>query len=84
MIGDGADATNSGCPGDSTSLLKELLLVPNIPHGAITFMVDAHAVAEAERVGVGGMFDADVGGRFAPEAGPRTASGSCNLRAGGV
>ncbi len=67
VIGDGADATNSGCPGDSTSLLKELLAAPTIPHGAITFMVDPIAVEEAYRVGVGGAFDADMGGRFAPE-----------------
>lgn len=67
VIGDGADATNSGCPGDSTSLLRELLAAPKIPYGALTFMVDPIAVAEAYRVGVGGQFDADVGGRLAPE-----------------
>lgn len=67
VIGDGADATNSGAPGDSTSLLRELLLTPRIPHGAITFLVDPHAVAQAYQVGVGGEFDSDVGGRFAPE-----------------
>ncbi len=67
VIGDGADSTNSGSTGDATGLLRELLLVPKIPHGAITFMVDPIAVAEASRVGVGGAFDADVGGRLAPE-----------------
>lgn len=67
VIGDGADATNSGSPGDSTSLLRELLAAPSIPHGAMTFLVDPIAVAEAYRVGVGGAFDAAVGGRFAPE-----------------
>jgi microcystin degradation protein MlrC len=67
VIGDGADATNSGSTGDAMSLLRELLLAPKIPHGAITFMVDPIAVGEASRVGVGGAFDADVGGRLAPE-----------------
>lgn len=67
VIGDGGDATNSGCPGDNTCLLKELLAAPTIPHGAITFMVDPIAVEVAYRVGVGGEFDSDVGGRLAPE-----------------
>jgi microcystin degradation protein MlrC len=48
-------------------LLRELLAAPSIPHGAMTFLVDPIAVAEAYRVGVGGAFDAAVGGRFAPE-----------------
>jgi microcystin degradation protein MlrC len=67
VIGDGADATNSGSTGDSTRLLSELLAATKIPHGALTFMVDPIAVAEAYRVGVGGTFDADIGGRLAPE-----------------
>lgn len=67
VIGDGADATNSGSPGDSTCLLRELLAAPKIPHGAITFMVDPIAVAEASCLGVGGQFDFEIGGRLAPE-----------------
>lgn len=67
VIGDGADATNSGAPGDNTCLLRELLAAPHIPHGALTFMLDPQAVAEASRIGVGGQFDFDVGGRLAPE-----------------
>lgn len=67
VIGDGADATNSGAPGDSTALLGELIKQQPIPHGAMTFLVDPTAVAHAERVGVGGTFDTFVGGNFAPE-----------------
>src|SRR5262249_41780896 len=39
VIGDGADATNSGAPGDSTHLLRELIRQQPIPHGAMTFLV---------------------------------------------
>lgn len=67
VIGDGADATNSGSPGDNTVLLREFLKQQPIPHGALTFLVDPEAVAQAQRVGPGGEFDALVGAAFAPE-----------------
>jgi microcystin degradation protein MlrC len=67
VIGDGADATNSGAPGDSTVLLGELIKQQPIPHGAMTFLVDPKAVFHAEQAGVGGAFDTFVGGAFAPE-----------------
>jgi microcystin degradation protein MlrC len=67
VIGDGADATNSGAPGDSTILLGELIKQQPIPHGAMTFLVDPKAVNHAEQAGVGGAFDTFVGGTSAPE-----------------
>ena len=67
VIADGADATNSGAPGDSTVLLRELIDQQPIPHGAMTFMIDPKAVAHAEHIGVGSTFDAFVGGTLAPE-----------------
>lgn len=67
VIGDGADATNSGAPGDSTALLREFLNQQPIPHGAMTLVVDPDAVAYAEQLGVGGTFDKLVGGAFSPE-----------------
>ena len=67
VIGDGADATNSGAPGDSTVLLREFMKQQPIPHGAMTFLVDPKAVTHAEKAGVGGVFDTFVGGIFAPE-----------------
>ncbi len=67
VIGDGADATNSGAPGDSTQLLQELLSRPEIPGGALTFVVDPQAVAAAHAVGQGGQFDQRVGAGFARE-----------------
>lgn len=69
VIGDGADATNSGSPGDQTSLLREFLRRDTIPHGALTFLVDPQAVAKARQAGEGGRFEAAVGAGFAPEHG---------------
>lgn len=67
VIGDGADATNSGAPGDGTSLLAEFLRRDRIPHGALTFVVDPQAVAQATVVGEGADFDFAIGGRNAAE-----------------
>src|SRR5690606_17154613 len=67
VIGDGADATNSGSTGDATPLLQAFLTQPAIPHGALTFIVDPEAVAHAEAVGAGGAFEFPVGGKYAPE-----------------
>jgi microcystin degradation protein MlrC len=67
VIGDGADATNSGCPGDGTSLLAEFLKRDRIPHGAMTFLVDPESVAKAWEAGEGNAFDHAVGGKFAAE-----------------
>jgi microcystin degradation protein MlrC len=67
VIGDGADATNSGAPGDSTGLLRELLKQQPIPFGAMTFVVDPEAVTAAHISGVHGEFDMHVGATFSPE-----------------
>lgn len=62
VIADGADATNSGAPGDSTHLLAELL-EREIPGGALTFMVDPEAVERATEAGKGAAFRGMVGGK---------------------
>lgn len=67
VIGDGADSTNSGSPGDSTHLLRELLLQPSIPGGALTFVVDPEVVREAKSAGVGQIIETEIGGKFSPE-----------------
>jgi len=67
VIGDGADATNSGSPGDNTTLLQEFLRQESIPHGALTFLIDPEAVAIAHQMGEGGSFHANVGAAFSPE-----------------
>ncbi len=74
VIGDGADATNSGAPGDSTVLLKEFLKQP-IPNGALTFIVDPNAVAEAYAVGLERPFDAYVGGKLSEYSAPLRVQG---------
>jgi len=62
IIADGADSTNSGAPGDSVHLLRELAH-RSIPDGALTIMVDPDAVAHAQSVGEGGRFAIAVGGK---------------------
>lgn len=70
VIGDGADATNSGCPGDSTVLLSEFLSRESIPHGALTFLIDPDAVRCAQEAGVGGAFSATIGGKLSDYSDP--------------
>jgi microcystin degradation protein MlrC len=62
IIADGADATNSGAPGDSTHLLAEMVH-RDIPGGALAIMVDPESVAAARTAGVGGVMRRAVGGR---------------------
>ncbi|MAE62964.1 MAG: hypothetical protein CMJ18_01725 [Phycisphaeraceae bacterium] len=62
VIADSSDSTNSGAPGDSVHLLRELIAQP-IPGGALTFVVDPEAVARASEAGVGGAFKDGVGGK---------------------
>lgn len=62
ILADGADATNSGAPGDSTHLLAALT-GRDIPGLALSIMVDPEAVEAAGKAGVGGRFRRTVGGR---------------------
>jgi microcystin degradation protein MlrC len=61
IIADGADATNSGAPGDSVHLLRALLAA-RLDGGALTMMVDPGSVAAAGETGEGGAFVRAVGG----------------------
>lgn len=76
VVGDGADATNSGAPGDSTVLLSEFLCRETIPYGALTFLVDADAVREAQRCGEGGQFKYPIGGKLSDYSDPVHVSGT--------
>lgn len=67
IIGDGGDATNCGASGDSTILLRELLKHPQIPGGALLFLIDPESVAAAMIAREGGKFDSFVGAAYAPE-----------------
>lgn len=61
VLGDGADATTSGAPGDGTWVLKELLK-HRWPRGALCAMVAPDVVAESQRLGVGGTRTGPLGG----------------------
>ena len=62
VVADGADATNSGAPGDSVHLLRAMLN-QSIPDRALTMMVDESAVHHAQSVGEDGYFSFAVGGK---------------------
>lgn len=61
VLGDGADSTNSGSPGDGTWVLRELVK-HDWPRPALVTMVAPEVVAEAERLGVGGQRTGPLGG----------------------
>ena len=66
---DAADAPSSGSPGDSNSILAELVRT-NSPHTVLAPVTDPAAVEKAVAVGVGGKFTTTIGGaldaRFTP------------------
>lgn len=61
VLSDSADSTNSGAPGDSTWLLKELLKY-DWPNGAFVPMVAPEVVARAASLGEGAMLQTAIGG----------------------
>lgn len=61
VIGDGADATTSGAPGDSTQLLKEVMQ-HDWPACALVALNSPSGVAAAKAVGVGATVTTAVGG----------------------
>jgi microcystin degradation protein MlrC len=61
VLGDAADATNSGSTGEGTAILSELVKHP-WPRLALTTMVAPYAVDEAQRHGVGANYRAKLGG----------------------
>jgi microcystin degradation protein MlrC len=63
VIADGADATNSGAPGDSVHLVSELMKHSISDRGALAIMVDPEAVAYAASIGPGARFDFAIGGK---------------------
>jgi microcystin degradation protein MlrC len=61
VLGDSADATTSGAPGDGTWLLRELLKY-DWPRPALVPLVSPEVVREAQRLGVGAEFAGPIGG----------------------
>lgn len=69
LIADTQDNPGGGGDGDTTGLLRALAAAA--PEGAVFgLMIDAEAAAEAHAVGVGGAFDAALGGRSWHEDSP--------------
>lgn len=62
VIADGADATNGGSSGDSTCLLREML-VQKITCMAILTLVDAEVAALAHEMGSGQTINVDLGAK---------------------
>ncbi|HVS34067.1 MAG TPA: M81 family metallopeptidase [Gemmataceae bacterium] len=69
VLGDGADATTSGSPGDSNHILREMLKY-NWPRPALVPLVNPELVAEAAQRGVGTEFHAMLGGKRDPHSAP--------------
>jgi microcystin degradation protein MlrC len=61
VLSDGADATTSGAPGDSTRILRELLKY-DWPRPALVTLVAPNVVEEARQQGVGTRLTMLVGG----------------------
>ena len=65
VLGEGADGTMGGAPGDGTSILAGILRKGiNVPTAAV--VVDPVAVEEAVRAGVGNTVTLRVGGKLDP------------------
>ena len=62
VLGDGADATTSGSPGDGNHLLREMLKY-DWPRPALVTLVDPELVTGAAERGVGAEFSALLGGK---------------------
>src|SRR5262249_45560414 len=62
VLSDSADATTSGAPGASSSLLREMLKY-NWSRPALVTLVDPDLVIEATQKGVGAEFQASMGGK---------------------
>lgn len=61
VLGDGADATTSGAPGDNTAILQELLHY-DWPRPALITLVSPEVVDRARQKGVGAEWIARLGG----------------------
>ena len=61
VLGDGADATTSGAPGDGTHVLRELLKY-EWPRPALVTLVAPEAVEAMHRLGPGASFAGPLGG----------------------
>lgn len=68
VVNEGSDNPGSGCPGDSTHLLRELLR-RDLPRSIMGTIYDPTAAAECFRHQIGDTFPLEVGGHSAPICG---------------
>lgn len=66
---DAADAPSSGAPGDSNSIIAEMVRT-NYPNSVLAPVTDAEAVQKAISAGIGGKFTANIGGSLDPRFTP--------------
>lgn len=68
VINEGSDNPGSGCPGDSTHLLREFLR-RDLPRSIMGLICDPAAAAECHKHQVGDRFPLEVGGHSVPICG---------------
>ena len=68
IVNESSDNPGSGCPGDGTHLLRELVN-RDVPGSLFMFIVDPETAKQAHEAGVGGSFRARIGGKTAPVCG---------------
>ena len=68
IVNESSDNPGSGCPGDGTHLLRELV-ERNVPGSLFVFIVDPETAKQACEAGVGATIHARIGGKTAPVCG---------------
>ncbi len=68
MIHESTDNPGSGCPGDGTHLLRELV-ARDLPGSLFMTICDPEVAEQAHQAGIGGKFKAFIGGKTAPICG---------------
>lgn len=68
VINESSDNPGSGCPGDGTHLLRELV-ARDLPGSVFTFIYDPETAKQAQAAGVGARISVRIGGKTAPICG---------------
>ena len=68
VINESPDNPGSGCPGDSTHLLRALI-EKDVPRSIFSFLVDPETAQQANKAGVGAKIAVRLGGKSAPICG---------------
>lgn len=68
IVNESSDNPGSGCPGDGTHLLRELV-ERDVPGSLFMFIVDPETAAQAHEAGVGSRIHARIGGKTAAVCG---------------